>query len=303
MNNQAIVIPATERPALGISAGETIHARTASTRQPTNQTSAQQCPAAAESSGSQALVTATTEVPSTQTNAADTPQPATPDSNDSATEGCPAETASPGQQPPDACATATPIAAHPTAEAAARDTSTQHVTTFILTSPPQNPTATDDDSDSSDSADSDWTSHDSNDDLSHSPNSDHDHSDHGGDGGGYDSDLDLPPAKYRRLNQPPNPRGISEEKLDGLVDDEAFPPDRFAVPTDYSIDADADHGDTDEETTNSVENETSSSSSSSDEEPSLSLADRAWRKIQNGRELTRESKRRKSKMYWRRSLP
>lgn len=128
MDDQAIVIPATERPALRISAGETIHARTASTRQPTNQTSAQQCPVAAESSGSQALVTATTEVPSTQTNAADTPQPATPDPNDSATQGRPAETVSPNQQPPDACTTATSIPANPTAEAAARDTSTQHVT-------------------------------------------------------------------------------------------------------------------------------------------------------------------------------
>lgn len=63
------------------------------------------------------------------------------------------------------------------------------------------------------------------------------------------------------------------------------------MPADYSIDAGADHADTDEETTNSDENETSSSSSSSDEEPSLSLADRTWRKIQNRRELTRKSKR------------
>jgi len=277
--DQAIAISATERPTLETSAGGTIHARVASTEPSTNQTTARQSPAAAETFESQLLVTSTTEVPSTQTSAADTPQTAASDSNDSATKGRPAETASLSRHTPGAFATVTSLPAHPTAEATTPNTPTQHVTTSVSTSQPQKSTPTNDDSDSSDS---DWTPHDSNDDLPPPLNPSSDHSDHGGDGGDYDSDLDLPPAKYRRLNQPPNPRGISRTERDRLANDLLFPPDHFAVP------ADADQDGTDEEMT---ESSSFSSSSSSDEEPSLSPADRAWRKIQKRRELARKSMR------------
>ncbi|KAK5955136.1 hypothetical protein OHC33_003815 [Knufia fluminis] len=221
-------------------------------------------------SAKQILDPPTTETPSAETSALDAVQtePTTPEKSTNATST--AEQALSQEQAPEATATTSSIPAESNIQRATPTAPAQEA----VTSPPVTPASETTNGGSDESA----------------PQPDH---------GIYDSDDDLSPAKYRQLNQSPNPRGISQRELTGLTEDLTHPADSLAVPADFTLttdETDSVDGDDSEAESGSkadlvADSDSDSDSSSSSDDTTLSPADQAWRRMQKRRELARESKR------------
>ncbi|KAK5938713.1 hypothetical protein PMZ80_008905 [Knufia obscura] len=210
------------------------------------------------------------ETPSLETNALDAVQTEPSNPEDPANTASAAEQALSQEQAPEVIATTSSI----TAESNIQQLTSTAPSQKAVTSPPVTPASETINGDSDPS----------------SPHPDH---------GIYDSDDDLFPAKYRQLNQSPNPRGISQRELTGLTEDLTHPADSLAVPADFTLttdETDSVDGDDSEAESGSkadlvADSDSDSDSSSSSDDTTLSPADQAWRRMQKRRELARESKR------------